>query len=116
MHMHAVIAITQSHYAVESWELKAKLASPNMLDCHWGIEVISVNWEDQDTATHASQVIVAYRWHGIMYVIEFHNNLIFSSFTFCLGQLLGYNKDDGSLVVAHGGMVIEKHFGRFFTL
>jgi hypothetical protein len=115
--MHGVIAIFQSRYAVESWELKAKLASPNItLDRHRDIEVISVNWEDQDAATHASRIIVAYRWHGIVYVIEFRNDLIFSSLTFCLGQLLGRDKGDGSLAVAHGGMVIEKHFRRFFTL
>ena len=107
--MDAAIAITQPCYAVESWELKAKLASPSMLVRHRDVEVVSVNWEDQDAAVHASRLVVAYKWHGIMYVIKFCNDLIFLIFISRLGQMLGCDKDVHSLAIAHGGMVIEIH-------
>ncbi len=38
---------------------------------HREVEVTSVNWETKDTAAVASQVLVSYRWHGIMYAVKF---------------------------------------------
>ena len=51
---------------MESWELKAKLETPNIFD-HQDVEVTSVNWEDQDAAARLTRLLVSYRWHGIVY-------------------------------------------------
>ena len=51
----------------------------------------------------ASQVLVSYRWHGIVYVIKLLT--VFSPFISCLIQVLGAKKKDYSLTVVRGGMV-----------
>jgi hypothetical protein len=90
---------------VESWELKAKLASPGLLQNRdQEVEVTSVNWESQDTAASASQVLVSYRWHGIMYDINSHTRLQHSYGSY-LGQVLGCYDEVGSLASAYGGVV-----------
>jgi hypothetical protein len=67
-----IVAHSNAHNTVESWELKAKLASPGLLqNRHQEVEVTSVNWESPDAAASASHVLVSYRWHGIMYVVKF---------------------------------------------
>ena len=65
---------------VEGWELKIKLDSPSMLTSHphrQEVEVTSVNWPDQDAAMRVSRVLVSYRWHGVVYVIEFSPSFFF---------------------------------------
>ena len=94
---------------MESWELKAKLESPNVFNRHQDGEVMSVNWEDQDAATCLTRLLVSYKWHGIVYAIKalIENS---SHFTYHLRQMLGCDEDDRSLATAHGGMVCAKHF------
>jgi hypothetical protein len=66
-----IINILTCNNIVECWELKVKLINPSMHDHRGEIEVTSVNWEDEDAATRASRVVVSYRWHGIVYAIQF---------------------------------------------
>lgn len=75
-----IVAHINSCNAVESWELKVKLASPGTLHHDdQDIEVTSVNWESQDAAASASHVLVSYRWHGIVYAVKSSQPLIFST-------------------------------------
>jgi hypothetical protein len=79
-----IVAHTNSCNAVESWELKVKLASPGILrHQHEEVEVTSVNWQSQDAAATASHVLVSYRWHGIMYAVKFSQQLIYSTLVRC---------------------------------
>lgn len=70
---------------------------------HREVEVTSVNWETKDAAAVASQVLVSYRWHGIMYAAKLLT--VISPFISHLVQMLGCKKKDYSLAVVHGGMV-----------
>ena len=72
-----------------------------MLNRHQEVEVTSVNWENQDAAMRGSRVLVSYRWHGIVYVTEFPLHKL-CLLHIVLRQMLGLNKDDDSLALAHG--------------
>lgn len=56
---------------VESWVLKFTLPPPKVVDLRRKAEVTSVNWESQLAGVTASVALVSYKWHGIMYDIEF---------------------------------------------
>jgi hypothetical protein len=94
---------TNSCNSVESWELHVKLPPPNVIVRHREVEVTSVNWENEDAAAVASQVLVSYRWHGIVYAVKLLT--AFSPFISRLVQMLGAKKKDYSLAVVRGGMV-----------
>jgi hypothetical protein len=51
--------------------LKFTLPAPNVVDLRRKVEVTSVNWESQLAGATASVALVSYKWHGIMYAIEF---------------------------------------------
>lgn len=74
---------------------------------HNEVEVTSVNWESKDAAADASQVLVSYRWHGIMYAVKFLTAI--SSFTSRLVQMLERGQKGCSLAVGNGGMVTATH-------
>ena len=93
---------TNSCDSVESWELRFKLPSPSKFYGHREVEVTSVNWEQEPAVASqvTGQVLVSYRWHGIMYGVELLTVIL--SFTFRLVQMLGPKKKDCCLAVVNG--------------
>jgi hypothetical protein len=82
VHMYGVIVThTRECDIVERWVMKVKLDSPSIFNRNHEVEVTSVNWEDKVAAARVSQVLVSYRWHGIVYALKFSQ---ISSCTPCL--------------------------------
>ena len=63
------------------------LPPPKVVDLCQKVEVTSVNWKSQDASTIASVALVSYKWHGIMYAMEFRT-AIQSHFVLGVGTLL----------------------------
>lgn len=68
-----------------SWELKFTLPPPKVVDPRRNVEVTSVNWESQLAGALASVALVSYKWHGIMYAIEFQTITTVFQSHFALG-------------------------------
>jgi hypothetical protein len=51
--------------------LKFTLPCPKVEDLRQKVEVTSVNWKSKLAGEIASVALVSYKWHGIMYAIEF---------------------------------------------
>jgi hypothetical protein len=47
------------------------LPPPGVVDLCRKVEVSSVNWVSQLAGANASVALVSYKWHGIMYAIDF---------------------------------------------